>query len=80
MSHVSMYDGWSFSPHSSSFSIYLCFEALIKFRSWVPVQHRNDLGEYFRVERGYSSLHGEHVISLSLYDGRVWDSTMAGKV
>lgn len=64
----------------SSFSIYLCFEALIKFRSWAPVQHRNDREEYFRIERGCSPLHREHVISLSLYDGRVGDSTMAGKV
>lgn len=61
-------------------SITLCFEALIKFQSWVPVHHCNDQGEYFRLERGCSPLYREHVISLSLYDGRVGDGTMAGKV
>lgn len=80
---VSTHVCWSFTLsclRHSSFSTYLCFEALIKFRSWAPVQHRNDRGEYFRIERGSSPLHREHVISLSLYDGRVGDSTMAGKV
>lgn len=64
------------SPASTT----LCFEALIKFQSWVSVHHCNDQGEYFRLERGCSPLYREHVISLSLYDGRVGDGTMAGKV
>lgn len=57
-----------------------CFEAFITFPSWVPVHRCNEQGEFFRLERDGSPLRREHVISLSLYDGRVGDGTMAGKV
>lgn len=50
----------------SPFSIIPCIEALIKSQSWLPAQHCNDEGGYFRLERACSPLHGEHVISLSL--------------
>lgn len=57
-----------------------CLQAFIKFQSWGPVHRRNERGEYFRLERDSSPLRREHVISLSLYGGRVGDGTMAGKV
>lgn len=79
MSHVSLHLCWSFSSLSSviSPSIILPFPSFRALRLWLnfcpgcqfsTVMMRG----YFRVERGCSPLHGEHVISLSLYDRRIW--------